>query len=77
MAAPVPCPPWMHRAEAALHALLADPVLWGQVRAEVDAFFEAHPGEPRNDQSHELMTILVFERLTAQPQDQETKEKAA
>jgi len=65
MSQPAVIAPWMHRARKALRALLADPSLWQQVRSEVDAFFVAHPQEPRTQQAQEVMTVLVFERLTA------------
>ncbi|XHR27526.1 MAG: hypothetical protein ACFUZC_16470 [Chthoniobacteraceae bacterium] len=56
---------WMERSLAVLRALKADVVLWSQVRAEVDAFFAAHPTEHRDAHSEGLLTVLVFERLTA------------
>jgi len=59
-----PPPEWMKRSALALQALLADTQLWDRVNEAVDAFFKAHPDEPRTQQSLGLMTVLVFERLT-------------
>jgi hypothetical protein len=61
-------PGWMVRAKAALSAFRASPELFDHVKAEVDAFFVAYPEEPRDALNEDLIMILVFERLTAEPE---------
>ena len=55
---------WMPAAAQTLAVLRANPALWAEVRSEVDAFFAAHPEEPPTQQSRDLMTVIVFRRLT-------------
>lgn len=58
-------PAWMHRAEQAFAVLKTDLLLAAQVRSEVDAFFAAHPEEPDTAASRDILTGLVFRRLTS------------
>jgi hypothetical protein len=57
-------PDWMPRAQQTLAVLKTNPALWASIRAEVDSFFHAHPAEADTAQTRDLMTIIVFRRLT-------------
>lgn len=69
-------PDWMLRAAEALTVLKRDPAFWALVRSEVDAFFAAHPEEPATDASRDLMTVIVFRRLTTFSEETRTQKTA-
>ncbi len=52
----------MERAEETLALMRKQPMLWTAVRAEVDAFFAAHPAED-DAAARDIMTVIVFERM--------------
>jgi len=61
----------MERARQALVVLCANPAFWAELRAQVDAFFAAYPAIPPTEQHRDLMTVIVFRRLTSGDQPQE------
>ena len=64
---------WMARTARVLPSLLSDAALWSDINAEVDAFFAAHPSEPRNQQSETVLRALIFQRLTSGQVEQPTQ----
>ena len=74
MSTPAPTPEWMDKAAQTLAVLKANPVLWAELREQVGEFFAAHPEVEDTAQTRDLMTVIVFRRLTGeQPTEQETK----
>lgn len=63
---------WMPRARQTLAVLGANPALWASIKAEVDAFLDAHPDIPRDQATHDQLTVIVFRRLTAGPEQTPT-----
>ncbi len=63
---------WMERAAQTLRVLRSNPALWGELRAQVAEFFAAHPEEPDTAESRDLLTVIVFRRLTSGDSTAET-----
>lgn len=67
MTAPAPSTnDWIPRAKVALAGLRDSDALLARVHADVNAFFKAHPEEPRDAANEKLITFLILDRLTGE-----------